>query len=181
MSSLFWGRQLTLLVIFDEWHRLISEMNKDSQKKKNRWMNCFLLIMQLYPCYGEGRPSRYWLIKVVPWICQNVCIHWLKLLYGIVKIDTWISLICYMNLSTLRNGFLWHISCYMGLSKLFHFFPALCQNKPTCRLTKISKLWTKLVEWVKVLNALGRLCLWQCFEPYSKSNLYWHPILCHSG
>ena len=24
-------------------------------------------------------------------------------------------------------------------------------------------LWTKVVEWLKVLNALGPLCLWQCF------------------
>ena len=45
--------------------------------------------------------------------------------------------------------------------KLFYVFLALCQTKPSWRLNKIS-LWAKGVEWVKVLNALRPLCLWQC-------------------
>ena len=55
----------------------------------------------------------------------------------------------------------------MDLSNLLYVFLALCQTKPSWSLTKISKLllWTKGVEWVKVLNALGPLCLWQCFYP----------------
>ena len=56
----------------------------------------------------------------------------------------------------------------MYLSRLFYVFLALCQTKPSWSLTKIQSLlkllhWTKGVEWVKVRNALGPLCLWQCF------------------
>ena len=56
----------------------------------------------------------------------------------------------------------------MDSSKLFFVFLAICQTKPSWSLTKIQSLlkllhWTKGVEWVKVRNALGPLCLWQCF------------------
>ena len=51
----------------------------------------------------------------------------LKLLHGFVKIDTWISLSCYMDFSKLLHGFFkvdsWiSVSCYMELSKLIHGF-----------------------------------------------------------
>ena len=71
------------------------------------------------------------------------------MLHGFVDIDIWISL-----------------GCYMDFSKMFYVFLALCQTKPSWRLTKISKLVgasaLNCFEWVEVLNALGKLCLWQC-------------------
>ena len=52
----------------------------------------------------------------------------------------------------------------MDLSKYFYLFLALCKTTPSLSFTKISKLfellhWTKGVEWVKALNALGLLCI----------------------
>ena len=69
---------------------------------------------------------------------------------GFVKVDQWIFLF---------------LNCYMDLSKLFYAFLALCQKKPSWRFQILSKLllWIKIVEWVKVLNAMGPLRLWQCF------------------
>ena len=37
-------------------------------------------------------------------------------------------------------------------------------------------LWTKGVEWVKVLNALGLLCLWQCIKTNPQTIFFWD---CH--
>ena len=34
-------------------------------------------------------------------------------------------------------------------------------------------LWTKGVECVKVLNALGPLCLWQCIKTNSETKFFW--------
>ena len=60
---------------------------------------------------------------------------------GIVKIDTWV-----------------YVSCYMDLSNLFYIFLALCLTKSSCSFTKISKLVEaspfKGIKWVKVPNAL---------------------------
>ena len=50
----------------------------------------------------------------------------------------------------------------MNLLKFFYEFLALCQTKPSWSLTKILKL-PEGVEWIKVLTALGLLCLWQFF------------------
>ena len=62
--------------------------------------------------------------------------------YGFVNIDTFFYLL-------------------HGFAKLFHGFVADdLFSRP------LLLLWTKGVEWVKVLNARGPLCLWQCF-------LYW--------
>ena len=33
-------------------------------------------------------------------------------------------------------------------------------------------LWTKGVEWVKVLNALGPLCLWQCIKTNHETKIF---------
>ena len=88
----------------------------------------------------------------------------LTLLNGFLKIDTWIYLRSYMDLSKLLHGFLKVVN--MHLSKLFYVFLALCWTKLSWSLTKISEvlLWNRFVEWVKVLNAVGPLCLWQCLS-----------------
>ena len=90
-----------------------------------------------------------------------------------------IYLSCYMDLSKLMftdfskwlygffkvlNGFF----CFRDLSKFF-----LCMSRPFAeqnqaevwpRFACLLKVlfWTKGVEWVKVLNTLSPLCLWQC-------------------
>ena len=106
-------------------------------------------------------------------------------IYGVVKLQTWISLkwyiwisrSCYMDLSKLIHV---NLSCCMDFSILiFGFVTYICQScsmhsSPFAgqnqaevwpRFQSLSKLllWYKVFEWVKVLNALGLLCLWQCF------------------
>ena len=68
-------------------------------------------------------------------------------------------------------------SCHIDLFKLFHRFvkvvlcisrsPFAKQNKAEVwqRFQSFLKLllWTKGVKWVKVLNVMGPLCVWQCF------------------
>ena len=53
-----------------------------------------------------------------------------------------------------------------------YFLPFAKQNQAEVwpRFQSLLKLllWTKGVEWVKVLNALGPLCLWKCFSLSSK-------------
>ena len=88
-----------------------------------------------------------------------------KLLHGFVKIDIWISLSCYMNLSKLIHIFTWICQiCFM------YFWPFAKQKQAEVgpRFQSLLKLllWTEGIEWVKVLNALGPLCLWQCFVLY---------------
>ena len=106
---------------------------------------------------------KHGFLRAVTWICQNWYMDFCKLLHGFVKIDTWIFLSCFVDLSQSLPGF---VKLLHGFVK---FFPALCQTKPSSSLTKISKLlekfllWNKVVERVKVFNALGPLCLWQCF------------------
>ena len=94
------------------------------------------------PSYYLDMPKLlHGFVKVVTWIFHNWYI-WIfpKLLHGSVKIDTWISLCCYRDLPKL----------FMDFLKLLRGF-----------LLKLLP-WTKGVEWVKVPNALGLLCLWQC-------------------
>ena len=54
----------------------------------------------------------------------------------------------------------------LGFVKVDLCISCPCQTKPSWRLTKISKLVgasaLNCFEWVEVLNALGKLCLWQC-------------------
>ena len=94
-----------------------------------------------------------------------------RLLDEFVKNNIWISLICYRDFSCF----------YMDLSKLligcvkvvtwicFLFCSTFAkQNQADIwpifqSLLKLLRR-TKGVEWVKVLNALGLLCLWQCFK-----------------
>ena len=63
------------------------------------------------------------------------------------------------------------LSSFMDLSMLLYFFlPFSKQNQAELwpRFQSFLKLllWTKVVEWVKVLNALGPMCLLQCFFFY---------------
>ena len=104
--------------------------------------------------YAEARLLAItcnWKISVV-----GTCLLWQqskaqsKLLHGFIKIDTWIS-----------------ASFYMDLSKLFQVFLALAkQNQAEVwqRIQSSLKLLHRLIAvyWVKVLNALDPLCLWQC-------------------
>ena len=62
-----------------------------------------------------------------------------KLLHGFVKVFTWI------------------------LSMYFSHFANKAEVWPTFQSLLKLLLWTKGVEWVKILNVLGPLCLWQCF------------------
>ena len=80
-------------------------------------------------CHSVSK-SWFWILLILlalfelfPWICQNWYMDFSKLSQGFVKIDTWISL-----------------GCYTDLSKLFYIFFALCKTKPSRSLTKISKL-----------------------------------------
>ena len=96
-------------------------------------------------------------------ICQNWCMYFPKLLHGFVKIDTWISLSCYMDLSKLLHGFV-KVVTWICLSCSMYFLPFAKKNQAEEWQTFQSLLrllfWTKGVEWVSVLNALGPLRLW---------------------
>ena len=72
----------------------------------------------------------------------------------------WISLSCYMDLSKLLNWFVKVVTLICQSCSLY-FLPFAKQNKAEVwqrcqRLLKLL-LWTKGVEWVKVLNAFGPL------------------------
>ena len=87
------------------------------------------------------------------------------LLHGFVKIDTKISLSCHMDLSKLLHGFALVVTRICPTVSVY-FSPFAKQNQAEVwpgfqSLFKILLL-TLGVEWVKVLNALGSLCLWQC-------------------
>ena len=51
-----------------------------------------------------------------------------KLLHGFVKIDIWISLACYMDLSMLLRGFL-KVNTWTFQSHFMYFSPFAKQNK----------------------------------------------------
>ena len=106
--------------------------------------------------------------------CLNCLIDWLVC-------QAWISLCCYMDLSKLKQVFTWICqNCYMDSLKLLlgfvkvvtwicqscsmYFLPFAKQNQAEVwpRFQSLLKLllWTKGVKWIKVLNALGLLCLW---------------------
>ena len=79
------------------------------------------------------------------------------LLHGFVKIDTWISLSWYMDFKVAA----WICqSCFMYFLLLVNWNQT--QVWPIYQSLLKLLLWTKGVEWVKVLIALGLLCLWQC-------------------
>ena len=61
------------------------------------------------------------------------------LLHGFVKVFTWI------------------------FSRYFSHFSNKAEVWPTFQSLLKLLLWTKGVEWVKILYVLGPLCLWQCF------------------
>ena len=64
-------------------------------------------------------------------------------------------------------SWIWH-GCLKDLTKLLNIFLALCKTKPSWGLTKIPELAEASAFnwkfWVKVLTALGPLCLWQYFS-----------------
>ena len=64
-------------------------------------------------------------------------------------------------------------NCYIDLYLSMYFSPFAKQNQAEVwpRFQSLLKLllWTKAVEWVKVLNASGRSCLWQCLMDHSLS------------
>ena len=81
-----------------------------------------------------------------------------------------------MDFSKLVHGFVKVAAC-MDMSKLLHGFVkvVLCISRPFAKQNQAEVwprfqnllrllIWNKIVEWVKVLNALGRLCLWQCLK-----------------
>ena len=82
------------------------------------------------------------------------------LLHGFVKIDTKISLSCHMDLSKLLHGFALVVT-RICLSCFMYFSPFAKKNQAEV-LPRFQSL-LKLLPWTKVLNALGLLCLWQCF------------------
>ena len=73
-----------------------------------------------------------------------------KLVHGFVKVVTWICKVVTWSCQ----------SCSM-------YFPPFAKQKTRWvwpRYQSLLKLllWTKVVEWVRVLNAMGPFCLWQC-------------------
>ena len=108
--------------------------------------------------------SRSTHFSQVQWICQNWYMDFHKLLHGFVKNGTWISVSCYMNLSRLMHGF-FKVITWICQSCSMWFSAKQNQAEVWPRFQSLLKLLalTKGVEWVKVLNALGPLCLWQCF------------------
>ena len=89
------------------------------------------------------------------WDLSNLMRGFLKVDTWIFRIDTWISLCCYMDLLKLLCGFvarMWQ-NCNM------YFSPLAKQNWADVwpgfqRLLKLL-LWNKGVDWVKTRNALG--------------------------
>ena len=72
-----------------------------------------------------------------------------------------------MDFSTLLHGF-FKVATWIFQSCSMFFSPFAKQNQAEVwpRFQSLLRLlfWNKVVEWVKVLNALGRLCLWQCLK-----------------
>ena len=82
------------------------------------------------------------------WFFQSCCMDFSKLYVGFVKIDIFSKLLC-------------------GFVKNFHVFLAIFKTKPSWSLITISKLVDASAlgdKWVKILNAFGLFCLWQCFN-----------------
>ena len=97
-----------------------------------------------------------------------------NLIHGFPYVDTWISLCCFMDLSKLLHGFVNNIKWIcQSCSLYFSPFAKLKQAEVWPRFHILLKLllWTKVVKWIKVLNALGPLCRWQCFVIYSPNGV----------
>ena len=113
-------------------------------------------------------------------VCQNWYLDFSKLLHEFVKIDTWI---ChpnwYMDLSKLLHGYFKVVS-WIGHSCSMYFSAIAKHNQDWQRFQCLLKrlLWTKGVEWVKVIDALGPLCL--CFLIRSSARIwcYWLCTYC---
>ena len=91
-----------------------------------------------------------------------------ELIHGFVKIDAWISRSFEMDLSK------WSIwifdlcfSCPVPNQTVWPGFQSLLKLQ----------LWTKDVDWVEVLNALGPLCLWQCLFVATIYSIYANKML----
>ena len=84
---------------------------------------------------------------------------------GFFKVVAWISLSCNLDLSKL----IYSLSCFVDLSKIsMYFLPFFKQNQAEVwsqfQSLLMLLLWTIGDKWVKILNALGVLCLWPCFN-----------------
>ena len=107
-----------------------------------------------FPCWAD--------VELNCWICQSCCMDLSKLLhvflalcqtkpswsltkilndvelnccymdYGFVKINTWISLNCYMDLSELIHG---SLSCYIDMSKMLNVFVGVGFVKVVLRIS----------------------------------------------
>ena len=89
----------------------------------------------------------------------------LKSLRGFLRIDTWISQSFYLDWSMLLHSFVIFVT--WGFSMLLYEFCCPLSNKTKVNFVQwLLKLllWTKDVEWAKVLNALDPLCVWQYFN-----------------
>ena len=101
--------------------------NESDRNGSLGWLSGVILLFSIVQIFMSAAISYFYRT-------QNSVSHVWNLfqIVGFVKIDTWISISCYMDLSKLLHG----QSFYMDLSILFL---ALCQTKP--RLS-----WTKVVE-----------------------------------
>ena len=101
--------------------------NESDRNGSLGWLSGVILLFSIVQIFMSAAISYFYRT-------QNSVSHVWNLfqIVGFVKIDTWISISCYMDLSKSLHG----QSCYMDLSILFL---ALCQTKP--RLS-----WTKVVE-----------------------------------
>ena len=76
-----------------------------------KWQCFYETQVRSLPCLVSHSVTS-WVSALVElysnWICQSSYMDFSKLLDGFVKIDIWISLVCYMNLSKLIH---WHLVC----------------------------------------------------------------------
>ena len=81
-----------------------------------------------------------------------------------------------MDLSQLLNGFV-KVSTSICQKCSVYFSPFAKQNEaevwPIFQIFLKLLLWTKVVEWVKVFNALGPLCLRQCIKTNPETKFFW--------
>ena len=90
--------------------------------------------------------------QVVVWICKNWYMDFSELLIAFVTVAIWICQSCFV-----------------------YFSPFAQQNQaevwPRFQSSLKLLLWTKGVEWVKVLNSLGLLYFWQRLFYYKRHHL----------
>ena len=95
--------------------------------------------------------------------------YYSKFLYGFFKVAIWICLSFYMDLSKLLLGF---VKVVTWICQRCSIFSRTLPNKTELKFDQdfkvcwsfFSELMVLIVNWlrVKVFNALGAFCLWQC-------------------